>query len=185
MRESSMQHAQPSLSNHQPSIDLLVDALASTDYSARRHALKALIRRGTIAVDALIGLLKSSSEQVRWEAAKALGRIGGPESTDALAALLDDESPDVRWRAADGLISIGGDALIPVLRSLIARPASPLSREASSHVLRAFLNQEFADIVFPVHAALEVGLPVEEVVVAAHEALNRLRDSRRRRFLTH
>src|SRR5437879_5314590 len=85
------------------SIDLLIDALASEDIKSRREALGALIRRGTMAVNALVELLKSHNEHVRWEAAKALGKIGGHESAEALVGALDDDSLDVRWLAADGL----------------------------------------------------------------------------------
>lgn len=167
--------------NAESSIELLVNALASDDIALRSHAFRALIRRGTIATVAVAELLKSPNERVRWEATKALGKIGGKDAAEALAAALDDESLDVRWLAADGLIAIGMVSLVPLLRGLIHRPESALLREASRHVLRSLLQNESAHLISPVLSSLEAGIPVEEVPVAAHDALNKMRQSRSER----
>ena len=158
-------------------------ALGSEDFSTRRNALRSLVRRGPIAVKALGGLLTSPHEHVRWEAAKALGRIGRPEAAERLASALDDESLDVRWLASDGFISIGDAALVPLLRMLIKSSNSVRVREAATHTLHAFLDEKHHTIIAPVLSALQLGTPIENVPVAAYDALNELKALQRKQSL--
>jgi len=57
-------------------IEVLVEELGSNDGVKRLHARERLIEMGATAVPALMKALKSPSEQVRWEAAKALIALG-------------------------------------------------------------------------------------------------------------
>ena len=161
------------------SLQLLIDSLSSSSIPRRRRALRALIGHGPIAVAALAGLFTSPREHVRWEAAKALGRIGGLSAAEALAPVLDDESLDVRWAASDGLVAIGHVSLIPVLRILIERSNSVRVREGAIHVLHGLLEDRYIEIILPVLSAMKLGVPVENLPVAAHEALNKLRSAHR------
>jgi HEAT repeat protein len=171
--------AEPEKTVRTPSLQLLIDSLSSSSIPRRRRALRALIGRGPIAVAALAGLCSSPREHVRWEAAKALGRIGGLNAAETLARVLDDESLDVRWTAADGLIAIGHVSLVPVLRILIERSNSVRVREGATHVLRGLLDELHMETILPVLSAMKLGVPVENLPVAAYEALNMLRSMRR------
>lgn len=166
--------------NHQhsfaiPQLHILIASLSSNDVPQRRHALRELVRRGSEAVSALSDLLQSPHEHVRWEAAKALGRIGGPQAAEALASSLDDESLDVRWTAANGLIAIGPSSLVPVLHTLIGASDSVRVRQAAAHVFYVLQDEKYNEAISPVLSALKSGLPIEKVLVAAHEALNCLK----------
>ena len=48
---------------------------------------------------------------MRWEAAKALGKIGDPKAALALVGALEDPRSGIRWLAAEGLMAIGREAL--------------------------------------------------------------------------
>ena len=156
-------------------IESLIDDLAGEDISKRSRAHRALVREGSNAVPALVELLKSPYERVRWEAVRTLSDINEPSSTAALVTVLDDEIRDVRWSAADGLIAHGEESIVPVIANLIGRPASVRVRLASAHVLRAFLNGSYQEILRPVVAALGLTSAAVEVPVAAYDALEKLR----------
>jgi HEAT repeat protein len=59
---------------------------------------------GAVAVDPLIAALKDKNENVRREAAGALGQIGDPRAVEPLIAALKDEDRDVRESAAGRLV---------------------------------------------------------------------------------
>lgn len=159
-------------------IKSLSDDLASDDLATRNRAHKALVRQGPDAVSMLAGLLGSPFERVRWEAVRTLSEINDPSSTSALVGALDDEVRDVRWLAADGLIARGEESIIPVVLSLIGRPATVRVRLAAAHVLRAFLIEPYREMLRPVLSALALSAPAVEVPVAAYDALEKLRELR-------
>lgn len=163
--------AQPSRSA--PSMESLVEGLASREGGVREEARKNLVARGAAAVGPLIALLSSQDTQTRWEAAKALGGIRHRDAAAALATCLGDEHRDVRWVAAEGLIAIGQEALEPVLEELIAHADSVWVRGEAEHILRD--QVEDTPALSPVLKALGGRAPLFEVPVAAFEALKALR----------
>jgi HEAT repeat protein len=58
-------------------------------------------------VDGLIKTLRDQDEDVRMQAAWAIGAIGDRRASDALAAALKDASPKVRRQAAWALGAMG------------------------------------------------------------------------------
>jgi HEAT repeat protein len=65
----------------------------------RQEARLELVQTGEPAVSALIAALQDPSEQMRWEAAKALSEIGDPYAVPALISALGDPSFGMRWTA--------------------------------------------------------------------------------------
>lgn len=166
------------------SLEGLVEDLASQNPVIRQEARRKLTVMGRPVIGRLRPLLKSHSEQVRWEAAKTMADIGGPDSANALAETLSDSSRDVRWVATEGLIASHSDALEPMLHELITRSSLVWVREAGIRVLDAALREEHNQFLRPVMKALKDRAPIFGVPIAAYEALvtiqrNRLRlDSR-------
>ena len=157
-----------------PSLERLVEGLASLDGDVREESRKSLVAHGTAAIKPLIALLPSADAQTRWEVVKALGQIHHPDAAPALASCLADEHRDVRWVAAESLITIGHDALEPVLEELIAHADSIWVRKEASHILHALGGETPA--LAPVIKALAGMAPLFEVPVAAFDALKGLRD---------
>jgi HEAT repeat protein len=84
--------------------------IAARPGAARLRAIEALgLIRAEAAVTPLCGALADSSAEVRWQAARALGRIGAASSgcADALLRGLQDASADVRMAAVRALPRIG------------------------------------------------------------------------------
>jgi HEAT repeat protein len=82
-------------------ICLLVGTLYGPDATTRQSTRKALVAMGKAAVKPLIALLSDAKPHVRWEAAKALGKIGDPAAATALVEALEDDESNVRWLAAE------------------------------------------------------------------------------------
>jgi HEAT repeat protein len=152
----------------------LIADLGSKDGLVRVRARRALVTIGGKAVARLEKALTSRDRWKRWEAAKALGQIGDPESTDVLIRALDDEAFDVRWLADEGLIAIGRKAAIPLLKALINNPESIWLREGAHRFLHGIDMGDLEEILLPVRTALEdVEAPLE-APVAAEVALKSL-----------
>ena len=85
-------------------VESLMDMLANKDGVIRQKAREALVALGKPAVSSLIQALQNSKlDQVRWEAAKALGSISDAGSMPPLVKALEDSYADVAWVAADSL----------------------------------------------------------------------------------
>jgi hypothetical protein len=83
-------------------LSLLMDKLASKDGMVRQEARTPLVALGKPAVTSLNRALQhSASDQVRREAAKALGAIGDARSIPPLVKALSDSNSDVAWLAAE------------------------------------------------------------------------------------
>jgi len=103
----------------------LVAALAGADTSARLAIMWTLEKIGTSAVAPLIVALKDQDWNVRQEAARSLGRLGGTRSTEALIAALNDENMYVRQAAVEALRRIGdARAVKPLMRAFWHADAS-------------------------------------------------------------
>jgi HEAT repeat protein len=155
-----------------------MDMLAGKDGMIRQEARESLVALGEPAVPSLIEALQdSTSDQLRWEAAKALGEIGDTRSIPPLVKALQDTDTDVAWVAADALGKFKKAAWPPLLRALMkAGPDFDLLRQGAHH---AFLNQEedgFNDLLATLMKALEPGSVTESAMLAASEILKRMRE---------
>jgi len=84
-----------------------IKTLASRDGIARQKAQKSLVAIGKPATPSLICALRNSRvDQVRWEAAKALGASGDARAAPSLVKALEDKDPDVAWLAAVALANL-------------------------------------------------------------------------------
>jgi HEAT repeat protein len=161
------------------SLDSLLATLGSYDGVARQHARRALVAIGGPAVASLIEALADPNDDVRWEAAKALGQIGDPVAAEALVRALEDKSSGVRWLAAKGLIALGREGLVPLLRALEQRSDAEWLREGAHHVLHDLARGDLEGVLSPVLAALEGIEPTMEVPWAARAALDALEEAAR------
>ncbi|RMG38363.1 MAG: HEAT repeat domain-containing protein [Planctomycetota bacterium] len=154
----------------------LIQDLHSSDPVVRQNAREELVRRdGPQVVRALVVELTDPRQQVRWEAAKALGEIADPVAAPALVNELADEDPDVRWVAGEGLIAMGEAGLLTVLSELPKRAASVAFREGAHHVLHELKNERNAAVVQPVLDALRGPEPGVNAPPVAADALWKLR----------
>ena len=154
----------------EPSMETLINTLSSHKDKAREGARHTLVAMGKAAVSSLIEALTNKNTLMRWEAAKALGEIGDPETAPVLVKALEDEEFDVRWLAAEGLIKMNIKALKPLLEALEHRGDSVLLREGAHHVFHDLAKGGLRKFLVPVLAALEALEPGGEVFrVARHE----------------
>ena len=156
---------------------ILIATLGVDKGAERESARRALVNIGEPAVPALIDALSNLKQQVRWEAAKALGQIGDPIAAPALVTALEDKHFGVRWLAAVGLVALKHDGVQPLLSALLERSDSDCLREGAHHVCHNLSKGESCEVVKPVLAALNKPEPQLAVPLAAYAALNSLRAS--------
>jgi hypothetical protein len=166
----------PNRDTQEAIVNSLITELTCDDVFRCQKARKSLVSIGKPAVAPLVKALADQKEQVRWEAAKALGQIADPSATTALLEALEDKDFDIRWLAAEGLIAIGKDALVPLLKALIERSDSAWFRNGAHHVLHDLARKGFYDKVRSVLIALEEPESIVEVPVAAELALNNIKE---------
>jgi hypothetical protein len=107
--------------------ELLRGALASHDVALVTAALRTVETPGSL--DQVRALLAHADWQVRVQAAKALGRIGGRADAERLAALLSDREWWVRYRAAQAVVELpwlGQDGLRALQDALTDRFAADM-----------------------------------------------------------
>ncbi len=166
-----------SFTNSGKQIDQLIATLNDHDGLKRQEARRTLVHIGTPAVPELITALSNKNLRVRWEAAKALGRIKDPSAAPALVQALMDENFEIQWLAAEGLIELGHGAVKALLEALLLHYDSVYLRQGAHHVLyelerqKLLCDQEKAVIdelrsIEPLH-------PFPEIARAALEVLNR------------
>ncbi len=157
-------------------IEALMDMLASKDGVIRQKAREALVAQGKPAVSSLIQALQNSRlDQVRWEAAKALGSINDTRSLPSLVKALEDSNHDVAWLAADALKTYRMAAWPPLLQALIRSGSDPVElRKGAHHVLVDQKEDGFNDLLATLLKALESSSAPESSSVAAHEILKRM-----------
>jgi phosphoribosyl-ATP pyrophosphohydrolase len=73
------------------------------DLKVRWEAVKALSKIGEPSVEAFVQALTDESELVRWEAAMALGELKDEKAVEPLIQALKDKHEWVRWKAAEAL----------------------------------------------------------------------------------
>jgi HEAT repeat protein len=154
--------------------EILIAALDDTHDAARRDARHALVAMGKAAVPSLIEALKSPSDQVRWEATKALCEIEDPDTVPVLIRTLEDEDFGIRWLAAKGLSEMNLKCLKPLLKVLMEKGDNDLVREGAHHVFVNLNKGELRKFVTPLLSALERPAPRVQAPVAAMHALELL-----------
>lgn len=157
-------------------LEILLDQLASNDGMIRQRARKSIVAVGRPAVSSLVQKLQNSKmDQVRWEAAKALGEIRDIRSIAPLVRALEDSNHDVSWLAAEALKRFGKTAWRPLLRALIKNGAdSVLLRQGAHHILSNQKEDGFNDLLKILMEALKSGAVSESTPVAAYEILKRM-----------
>jgi HEAT repeat protein len=158
-------------------LESLISLLASKDGMIRQRARKSLVVLGKPAVPSLIRMLRNFKlEQVRWEAAKALGEISDVGSIPPPVKALEDTNHDVAWLAAKALRKNKKAAWLPLLRALVKSGAdSVLLRQGAHHVFRYQKENGFNDLLPILMKALESGAVPESTPVAAYEILKRMK----------
>ncbi len=155
----------------------LITALSSSNDLIRVKARNELVATGKPALMFLVEALRDPNHLVRWEAAKALGEIGDPETAHALTEALEDEEFEVRWRAAEVLIRMNTKGLKPLLHALIRHADSAFLREGAHHVLHELAKGELRAYLTPVLIALEDFEPAVLVPAAALCAIETMEES--------
>jgi len=154
-----------------------MDMLASKDGVIRQNAREALVALGKPAVSSLTqALLNSKLDQVRWEAAKALGSISDTGSIPALVKALEDSNHDVAWLAADALIPYQKAAWPSLLEALIESKSDSVElRKGAHHVLVNQKEEGFNDLLTTLLKALESSAAPESSAVAAYDILKKMK----------
>ncbi len=158
-------------------LETLMDMLANKDGVIRQKAREALVALGKPAVSSLTQALQNSKlDQVRWEAAKALGSISDTRSMPSLVKALEDGNPDVAWAAADALKTFQKGAWPPLLQALIKGESDSVGLRKGVHrVLVGQKEDGFNDLLAKLLQALESSSAPESSAVAAHEILKRMK----------
>jgi HEAT repeat protein len=169
----NQQRGQDRIEEATPSLEPLISALSNHDDAARVKARHSLVAMGKAALPSLTEALKSKNDLSRWEAAKALGEIGDPQSAPVLVKALEDEEFDVRWLAAIGLIGMNIKGLKPLLHALMEQGDSIWVREGAHHVMHDLAKGELRKYLAPVFVALENTDAAGEVRIAALHTLEK------------
>lgn len=95
---------------------------------------------GEFAVDGLIAIAESGTDEARVRAACALGMIGSERAVEPLARLLHSPNKDVRGYAIDALNQLakdGNDALatrcLPMIESLMSDPSKENRQDSAQY----------------------------------------------------
>jgi HEAT repeat protein len=155
-------------------ICVLIEILSGPDATKRQSTRKALVALGKAATKHLVVLLSDPRPHVRWEAAKALGKIGDPAAASALVEALEDEESNVRWLAAEGLAAMKLKGLMPLLKALVEHPDSIWHREAAHHICHELIRKESLHELLPLQKALEHLDPEVSVPLASYKVMRSL-----------
>jgi HEAT repeat protein len=155
----------------------LMEMLSDADGMTRLKARDALVKMGSRAVpDLVLALRVSSSDQVRWEAAKALGSIEDIEAVPALVEALGDENHDVAWLVGEALRSYKEKAWVPLLKLLMEDKAgSAVLCQRLHHVFQGQKAEGYNDLLSELVKALESGTARESASVGAFKMLKRMK----------
>jgi HEAT repeat protein len=121
-----------------PTIDAALRDVGSTDPKYRAMAAEALggapEDRAAEAALGLSTLIRDEDAEVRWNAAQALGLLGGPEAAAALVRAADDADRSVRIRVLDALCRLEHAGAEPIAARASEDPDVAV-REASASAL--------------------------------------------------
>ena len=119
----------------------LIKNLGADNPFTRQHARLILVHLGSVSIPALLEALESANTYKRWEAARALGDMQGPQIPSALSNLLTDQDFSVRWVAMEGLIQHGREALPSLLEVFTKNFDSVWMREGVHHILHVLKDR--------------------------------------------
>ncbi len=130
-----------------------IDQLRSDDWQVREQATENLTNLGKLAVEPLITALKSNDANIRWRAARALGKTKDSRAIEPLALALKDEDKRVRYRAVAALEEIGNSRVIELLvsalkdndvdvRERIARALGNIGKPAVELLISTLKNED-------------------------------------------
>jgi HEAT repeat protein len=162
------------------SIAELIGDLKGSDRELADAAMKELGTRGTVALPALVALVKDPSSPARDRAVISLGMIRNAGTTPFLIECLEDSDWQVRGRAAYALSQIGGqearDALVKFLARCLKDNGVNLTKAAES--LKELPDaRAFDSLMTIVQEAIVSGRRGHHVYYAA-EALGKIGDPR-------
>ncbi|MCX5964592.1 MAG: HEAT repeat domain-containing protein [Cyanobacteria bacterium] len=105
-------------------IPQLLETLKSRDWKVKviaAHTLGLYGKQAQSVISELSSLMQDENADVRFAAAKALGKIGSKEVVSALAQALQDKDENVRFASAEALVKVGTDAkdAIPALTNTL------------------------------------------------------------------
>lgn len=106
-------------------INELIKGLKNPDLEARAKAALALGNRGKIndrALQALIEALGDESSDVRWNVAKALGKLKDHRAVEPLLKVIDDPDKDVREDVVEALGRLGDKRAVKPIAACINDP---------------------------------------------------------------
>lgn len=152
----------------------LVNNFASEDGTVREKARQFLVAMGPAVTIPLLEALNDKRASVRWEAAKALGKLADPSTASALVRLLQDPDFDVRWVAGEALAAMKRKALEPLLWALVQHAEVQTLREGAQHIIRKLAAGDLKPVLMPVVEALDFQHPEVTVPPAALKALDNL-----------
>jgi HEAT repeat protein len=136
------------------------------DPSLRRSAGEVLAQMGTAAVDPLVDLLADRGADVAASVGQLLRDLVGP---DLFLERLGSMDPEERLRAMEALGAIGGEAGLDGLARALSDPVERIRIRAVS-----LMGDSRDPRAFEAVKRTFMGDPVQEVVAAAEEALQRL-----------
>ena len=159
-------------------IESLMNQLESKDGETRQAARGLLVDIGKPAVLSLNDALQNSDkEQVRWEAAKALGDIDDTAVIDPLIKVLGDSDADVAWLAAEGLKKFKIKAWPSLLNKLIKNGAdSGILRHGVHHVLLGQKEYGYSDLLETLTKALDSSTLPSQGLEAANAILKKMKE---------
>lgn len=103
----------------------------SDDWQLHANAIQALQRIGAPAAPVQCHLLRSSKQNIRREAARAIGFSGGQLSRSSLFEALKDPDPEVRAEAAQSLGKLADAPMLALFQEQISHPESSLRAGAA------------------------------------------------------
>jgi HEAT repeat protein len=141
-------------------------AMALGDPSLRRSAGEVLAQMGTAAVDPLVDLLSERGAEVGPIVGQLLRDLVGP---DLFLERLSSMDPDERRHAAEALGAMGGEAGLDGLARALSDPVEGIRIRAVT-----LMGESRDPRAFEAVKRTFLGDPVQEVVAAAEEALQKL-----------
>jgi HEAT repeat protein len=131
--------------------EFLVRKLEDPDESVRIEAIELLVRNGsTRAVPALVGLLVVSDE-LRYHAIRALGRLRAETAAAELDRLFPRATGHERLEVVAALIRIGAPGLLPFLKARLKDPELEVRRVAADGLARVAPPDELPLLVQLAH----------------------------------
>ena len=152
----------------------LIRGLGSSDGEIRGNARAGFVKMGKEAIDYLSELVGAPIENLRLEAARALGEIGGPETAALLVEAMQNGQPDIRQAAATGLANMGFHTLKLLLGAFINHPENKNLRAGLIAVHAAMSDPELKQKLSPLAEALANQVDKYEIVAILRSTLDEL-----------